>query len=100
MKASEIATEAARLVNGDRNAAHGDAVANHQAIADLWNGYLLARRCVNNGEANLGPEDVANMMELLKVARRLNGKFNADDYIDGAGYAAVAGEIRSRQHDR
>jgi hypothetical protein len=32
-------------------------------------------------------------MELLKVGRRLCGSFNPDDYIDGAGYAAVAGEI-------
>ena len=30
------------------------------------------------------------MMELLKIARRKLGRFNKDDYIDGAGYAAVA----------
>jgi hypothetical protein len=95
MKASEIATEAARLVNGDRNETHGDTLENHQAIADIWNGYMKARG--GGPELNeLDAHDVANMMECLKIARRLTGAFNADDYIDGAGYAAVAGEIRSR----
>jgi hypothetical protein len=34
-------------------------------------------------------------MEALKIARRYSGP-NVDDYIDAAGYAAVAGEIRFR----
>lgn len=36
--------------------------------------------------------DVANMMEILKVARRYNGTFNPDNYVDGCGYSAVAYE--------
>jgi hypothetical protein len=95
--ASEICVEAAKLVNGDRSSTHGDSVQNHKAIADVWNGYLMARARIT--EVELDAHDVANMMELLKVARRLTGAFNPDDYIDGAGYAAVAGEIRSRQYD-
>ena len=33
-------------------------------------------------------------MEGLKIARRYSGGFNADDYLDGAGYAACAYEVR------
>lgn len=36
------------------------------------------------------------MMILLKVARAATGKFNADNYIDIAGYAACACEIGDR----
>lgn len=95
MKARDIALEAAELVSGDRADQHGDLVANHQAIAAVWNGYLLAR-IVSEKSHTLNAEDVANMMELLKVARRLNGHPNADDYRDGAGYAAIAGQLRLR----
>jgi hypothetical protein len=42
---------------------------------------------------------VANLMEGLKIARRYTGKFNADDYIDGCGYSACAGEIAARLAD-
>jgi hypothetical protein len=37
------------------------------------------------------------MMECLKIARRYTGDFNPDDYVDGAGYSAVAGEVRAEQ---
>jgi hypothetical protein len=94
MKAQEIATEAARLVKGDREASHGNKFTNHAAIAAVWTGYILAREVSGKDPFSLDAEDVANMMELLKVARRLTGTTNNDDYIDGAGYAAVAGEIR------
>ena len=94
-KASQLASEAARLVGGDRNATHGDALQNHAIIAAAWNGYLSARRVAGKPE-ELNAEDVANLMECLKIARRLSGAFNADDYIDGAGYASIAGEIASK----
>ena len=35
------------------------------------------------------------MMALLKVARTKLGNLNKDDYVDGAGYLAIAGEIAS-----
>lgn len=31
-------------------------------------------------------------MELLKVSRSVGGKFREDDFVDGAAYAALAGE--------
>jgi hypothetical protein len=90
MKASEIATEAARLVNGDRNDTHGDKTTNHGNIASLWNAYLGIRR---EPAARLSAEDVAIMMALLKIARTQTGSLNLDDHIDAAGYVAIAGEI-------
>ena len=40
-------------------------------------------------------------MNLLKIARTQAGKFNLDDYIDAAGYAAIAGEIaQAREKQR
>ena len=71
---------------------HGDKVQNHQAIADLWNGYLGNRLATA-----IEPRDVALMMALLKIARTKYGAHNPDDYIDMAGYAGVAGEIAERE---
>lgn len=95
MKAENIAKGAAVLVSGDRAVTHGDKHANFTAIARLWNAYLRSR--FDNGKASFALEahEIADMMELLKIARRINGAFNIDDYIDGAGYAAIAGELKS-----
>lgn len=98
--AANILRTAATLVSGDREAVHGDKELNHMCIADMWNAYLTAklRAHAKNGGTHvpLTAEDVASMMEALKIARRLTGSHNPDDYIDGAGYAAVAGEIAER----
>lgn len=96
MKAGEICTKAAVLVDQAREDQHGDKVQNHACIAAVWNGILRARRIAGRKPTKLDAEDVANLMEGLKIARRYTGAFNLDDYVDGAGYAAVAGEIASR----
>jgi hypothetical protein len=96
MRASDIASAAAALVSGDRNQSHGDVLDNHERIAEVWNGIL--RAAGKPPELALDAHDVANLMEGLKIARRYAGTYNPDDYIDGAGYSAVAGEIKSRQH--
>lgn len=83
MQAKELLEKAVALVTGDRSDTHGNMYKNHENIAKLWNGYMYNKRTIY-------PEDVANMMELMKVARRKIGGLNPDDYIDGAGYAAVA----------
>jgi hypothetical protein len=86
-----VLERATALVTGDRAAQHGDMRQTHQTIADLWNTYLGPRM---GGE--LMPHDVAVMMVLLKVARTMAGRFNPDDYIDMAGYAAIALECSVR----
>jgi len=87
MNASEVCAKAADLVGGNRAATHGDKVQNHRNIAALWSAYM--------GVA-FTAHDVALMMALLKIARTKTGTFNADDYVDLAGYAGCAAEIRER----
>ncbi len=94
MNASDICKKADSLVGGDRAETHGDKLTNHENIAALWHAYLV--RSGYNGLISITALDVANMMELLKIARRMAGAHNIDDYIDGAGYASVAGEIAER----
>jgi hypothetical protein len=91
--ATEIATKAAELVGGDRRAAYGDAVGCWTKVAAVWNGIRVAAGLPPDIDAHTA----ANMMEGLKIARRYIGPFNIDDYVDGAGYAAVAGEIAGAQ---
>ena len=44
--------------------------------------------------ANITAVDVALMMILLKISRNNQGrKINMDNFVDMAGYAAIAGEI-------
>ena len=91
--AAEFCTEAARLAAHDRNRQHGDLRDNHENIAAMWNGYL--HDYLKPGVLLTGL-DVANLMEALKIARRKAGQHNSEDFTDGAGYAAVAGEIAER----
>ena len=91
----DIIQAAAKIVSGARQSTHGDATENHKKIASVWNGILVAAGAMPARPLNAF--DVANMMEGLKIARRYLGSFNVDDFIDGCGYAAVAGEIASKQ---
>lgn len=95
MKAGEIAAKAADLVGGDRETTHGNKLQNHAKIAMVWNGIMHAAG--KPPAYPLNAHDVANLMEGLKIARRYSGTFNPDDYVDGAGYAAVAGEIAAQK---
>ena len=90
MIAQQIITDAANLVSGDRAKTHGDKLKNHENIARGWQAYLESRP---DPVSPLSALDAANMMEVMKIMRRCAGDHNIDDYIDGAGYAAVAGEI-------
>ncbi len=88
--AREIAAKAADLVGGDRDRQHGQKEDNFARIASVWNAYLDIRRV--NREP-LSAIDVGHMMSLMKIARTQSGSLNIDDYVDGAGYLACAGEI-------
>ena len=90
MTAKETLEEAIELIGGHRANTHGSMYENHTNIARLWNGYL-------HDKETLTASDVANLMELLKIARRKIGELNPDDYVDGAGYAAVAFECAKEQ---
>lgn len=94
--AGNLLHKAARLVTGDRADQNGSMVQNFAGIAAIWNGILAAA-----GKAPPRPldgHDVATLMEGMKIARRYTGAFHTDDYLDGAGYAACAFEVRRASH--
>ena len=84
MRAEKILMQAGSLIAGTRNDQHGERKQNFRTIAELWSPLLGIK---------VTPAQVALCMALLKIARAKNGAFNIDDYIDGAGYMALAGDI-------
>ena len=87
----EILAKARDLISNDRNKSHGDAFNNHAEIAEFWNIFLDKKL---NPMASITADDVAIMMILLKISRHTQGdKNNMDNFVDMAGYAAIAGEI-------
>lgn len=82
--ASEILKKASGLIDGERNAQHGDRKECHTLIAKMWSAYK---------GIDFTPNEVACMMVLLKMARTKSGSYNGDCYVDAAGYAALAGEL-------
>lgn len=91
MNATDICARAAELVGGHRDRQHGAKRQNFANIAALWNAWLAIR--IDPAEP-LDAHDVGVMMALLKAARTQSGEPNVDDYVDGAGYLACAGEVR------
>ena len=94
MNTTEILQKTEKLVNDSRAKTHGDKIKNHENIARLWSSYLQNKTQLN---IVLSPEDVAQLMTLLKIARSQAGEHNIDDYIDGVGYQAIAGEIANKR---
>ena len=94
MNTTEILQKTLKLVSGSRHDTHGDKVLNHENIARLWTGYIQNKFKLT---LTILPEDVANLMALLKIARTQQGGFNLDDYIDASAYSAIAGEIANKR---
>jgi len=94
MNTTKILEQTKKLVSTDREDKHGDKVQNHENIARLWTGYLQNKTKLT---INVLPEDVANLMALLKIARTQEGEHNLDDYIDACGYLAISGEIKDKR---
>lgn len=84
MNRSQILDTAKTYVTKDRADTHGDAESNFSLIAAYWTAHL---------DAFVGPEDVAIMMALLKLARAKSNPAHADNWVDGCGYLACGGEI-------
>lgn len=80
----DILKEAAAVICGDRQRDYGDARENFTRIALMWSAYL---------DRAIRPVDVANMMNLVKIAREATGKPKWDSYVDIAGYAALGAEV-------
>lgn len=88
----EALREAARLINGDRDAQYGSPKDNFNRIARIWSVIL---------GIDVTEEDVAMCMTGLKMARYASKSgFQPDTWIDIAGYAGCGfevGQILSRE---
>ena len=91
----QVLLEAHKIINGDRQQSYGNPEDTHGVIAELWNGYLLARGAADNG-VFLTPKDVALMMVLFKIGRELNGAGCKDNMVDAAGYIALAADMNEQ----
>lgn len=93
MNRKETLHTAETCVCGQREQDYGSPENNFEVIAQYWEVYLR-NRCICEG---LGlcvrPEDVANLMTLLKMGRITTGGPKADNYVDACGYMACAAEI-------
>ena len=85
----ECLDKAKETINGERQDICGNPENSFQLIAEFWNTYLTARQA---GESILiiSKKDVMHMMVLLKMARAMGQKYHSDNYIDAAGYIALA----------
>ena len=90
MNRKDILDKASNLIMNDRAKQHGDIVVNHGNIARLWSAYLTNKTRVN---IPISEQDVALMLSLFKIGRTQNGNHTDDNYIDGAAYLAIGGEI-------
>jgi hypothetical protein len=71
-------------------------------IGNLWSEFIRSstKHRTQGGDftsvdsVNITPADVARMMDLLKISRSVHGDpLNVDNYVDGAGYQALAGML-------
>lgn len=83
-----IIEKVAKTILNDRQDTYGSPEDSFGLIAHYWSIYTGLR---------IYPSQVADMMELLKIARRQNQPFHLDNYVDSAGYAILAGELASIQ---
>jgi hypothetical protein len=92
--AGDLITQAAKTVLKDRPGVHGSVENSFQMIADLWNVRIAHKRAIHGSDALLNPADVAQFMADLKSCRTSYGDpMNADNFVDGIGYLALAGML-------
>jgi hypothetical protein len=88
MKANDYLTEARAIIQ-DRGLDYGHPSDNMSRTASLWAAYL---------EMPVEPHQVAMCMALVKVARSMEtGK--VDNYIDGAAYMAISGQLKLEENE-
>lgn len=91
---AKLLTDAAAIIDGDRNIQYGNPIDDFSLTASMWEDYL--RRIVitrnTGGEVFLDPHDVAVMMMLVKVSRLAQSPKKHDHWLDIAGYAGCGWE--------
>lgn len=96
--AKRIIIDAGNTIIKDRPGVHGSTENSFQMIADLWSAYINHThyvRTLQRINIRLMPVDIAHMMVQLKQARALYGDAsNKDNFVDAAGYSALAGMLQ------
>jgi hypothetical protein len=88
MNAGDYLNEARAIIQ-DRGMDYGHPTDNMSRTARLWSAYL---------EMPIEDYQVAMCLALVKVARSMeSGK--VDNYIDGAAYFAISGQLRTEEND-
>ena len=88
MNAGDFLTEAKAIIQ-DRGMDYGHPSDNMSRTASLWSAFL---------EMPITDYQVASCMALVKLARSMEtGKI--DNYIDGAAYFAIAGQLHTTEND-
>lgn len=81
----ECLNKAKQCVCSDREEQYGSPEDSFKLIANLWGAYLGKQ---------ITQTDVAMMMCMLKIARVKGNRFHEDSFVDIAGYAACAYELK------
>ncbi len=90
----QILQEGAELTNGQRDAAYGPPIINLTAAGALKDTFRRhMRRPMSVGELE------AIDQVLTKLGRIATGSYRRDNYVDGATYFAIAGEIGEIQEN-
>jgi len=82
-----IDQEAREVIYGDREQTYDHPSKNLQLIAEFWTSYL-------KGKETLTPDDVCNMMILMKTARLKNMPDHRDSLVDTIGYTLLKERCR------
>jgi hypothetical protein len=88
MNAGDYLTEA-RAVIQDRGMDYGHPTDNMSRTARLWSAYL---------EMPISDYQVAMCLALVKVGRSMETA-KVDNYIDGAAYFAISGQLRTEENE-
>jgi hypothetical protein len=88
MNAGDYLNEARAIIQ-DRGMDYGHPTDNMSRTARLWSAYL---------EMPIEDYQVAMCLALVKVARSMeSGK--VDNFVDGAAYFAISGQLRTEEND-
>jgi hypothetical protein len=87
MNARDYLNEARAIIQ-DRGMDYGHPTDNMSRTASLWSAYL---------EVPIRPDQVAMCLALVKVARSMETP-KVDNFIDGAAYFAIAGQLATEEN--
>ena len=97
--AADLIIEAADTITNKRPGVHGSAENSFKMIGEMWTIMTRHNRQLRQHDVIM-PQDVAQMMVLLKIARASYGDLeNRDNFVDGIGYTALAGMLQLKDPD-